>query len=298
MTIIFTFIISLNEESMIIFPFKIIGLPSLRDVEEKEEKESYNSIKFFNDEFSFRMFSPVKIGSPPQDIIAFINFNYNNLLIGKLLQIPEKIYPISFYKGYKYDESYSFINITSKNNTQKLDSKNDICNEKLYLFSNIRDLEENIYTAFPNFEFRIEKNTKFINNSLYGLIIGLQLKDDKKYETNFFNQIIKKNIISSNVISFEFKNENEGFLILGKYPHEYMPEKYKEENFKMIYPYWLKDAYLTNFEINFQEIYSSINEEKYIIQKFAKGYLLINIGLIIGIKEYKNFVEKQFLINI
>ena len=52
-TIIFSFIISLNEESMIIFPFKIIG-----DVEEKEEKESYNSIKFFNDEYTFRMFSP------------------------------------------------------------------------------------------------------------------------------------------------------------------------------------------------------------------------------------------------
>ena len=298
-TIIFTFIISLNEESMIIFPFKIIGLPSLGDVEEKEEKESYDSIQFFNDEFTFRMFSPVKIGSPPQDIIAFINFNYNHLLIGKLLQMPEKIYPIYLYKGYKYNESYSFINITSINNTKTLDSKNFICNETLHLFSKIKDIEENIYTPFPNFEFRIEKNTKFINKSLYGLIIGLQLKDDKKHETNFLKQIIKKNIISSNIISFEFKNENEGFLILGKYPHEYMPEKYKEENFKMIYPYRLKDAYLTSFEINFQEIYSSINEEKYIIQKFAKEYLFINIGLIIGVKEYfhlsyKNFIEKQF----
>ena len=181
MTTIFTFIVSLNEESMIIFPFKTIGLSYLGDV---EEKESYNSIKFFDNEYDFRMLSAVKIGSPPQDIIAFINFNYNNLLIGKLLQIPEKIYPISFYKGYKYDESYSFINITSKNNTQKLDSKNDICNEKLYLFSNIRDLEENIYdkslyTPFQNFEFRIEKDIKLFNNSLYGLIIGLQLKDDE-----------------------------------------------------------------------------------------------------------------------
>ena len=78
MTTIFAFIISLNEESIIILPFKIIGLPSLEDV---EEKESYNGIKFFYDQFSFRMFSPVKLGSPPQDIIAFINFNYNHLLL-------------------------------------------------------------------------------------------------------------------------------------------------------------------------------------------------------------------------
>ena len=291
MTTIFAFIISLNEESIIILPFKIIGLPSLEDV---EEKESYNSIKFFNDKYTFRMFSPLKLGSPPQDIIAFINFNYNHLLLGKLLQMPENIYPISFYKGYKYDESYTFINITSINNTKKLDSKNCICNETIYLFSKIKDLEENIYTPFPSFEFRIEKNTNFINKSLYGLIIGLQLKDDKKHETNFLKQIIKKNIISSNIISFEFKNENEGFLILGKYPHEYMPEKYKKENFKMIYPYRLKDAYLTNFVINFEEIYSSINDEKYLIQKFAQGYLFINTGFIEGVKEYKNFIEKQF----
>jgi len=291
---IFTFIISLNEESMIIFPFKIVGLSSLGDVEEKNEKQSYNGIKFFYDQYSFRMFSPVKLGSPPQDIIAFINFNYNYLLIGKLLEIPQKIYPNSFYKGYKYDKSYSFINITSINNTKKINSKNFICNEKLYLFSKIKDLEENIYTSFPNFEFTIEKNIRFDYNSIYGLIIGLQLKDDKNYETNLLNQINTKNIISSNIISFEFKNENEGILILGKYPHEYMPKKYKKENFKMIYSYRLKDSYLTNFAINFEEIYSSINKEKYLIQKFAKGYLFINIGLIIGISEYKNFIEKLF----
>ena len=294
MTTIFSFIISLNEESMIVLPFKIIGLPSFRDAKEKKEKESYNSIEFFKDEYTFRMFSPVKIGSPPQDIIALINFNFNHLLIGKLLQIPKKIYPISFYKGYKYDKSYSFINVTSINNTKKLDSKNIICNEKLYLFSKIKDVEENIYTSFPNFEFKIEKDTKYINNSLYGLIIGMKLKNDKKYEANFINQIIKKNIISSNIISFEFKNENEGLLILGKYPHEYMPKRYKEENFKMIYPNRLKDTYLTNFVINFEEIYSSINKEKYLIQKFTQGYLFINTGFIIGVKEYRNFIEEQF----
>ena len=54
------------------------------------------------------MLTPIQIGYPKQDIIAFINFNYNNLLIGELLQIPNKIYSNTFYKGYKYNKSYSF----------------------------------------------------------------------------------------------------------------------------------------------------------------------------------------------
>jgi hypothetical protein len=73
-----------------------------------------------------------------------------------------------------------------------------------------------------------------------------------------------------------------------------MPKKYKEETFKMIYPNRIKDAYLTNFVIIFEEIYSSINKEKYLIQKFAQGYLFINTGFIIGVKEYRNFIEQQF----
>ena len=93
------------------------------------------------------MFIHIQIGYPQQDIIAFINFNHNNLLLGELLEIPNNIYPNSFYKGYKYDKSFSFINITNQNITKNINSKTFICEEKLFLFTKIKDIDKNIYIS-------------------------------------------------------------------------------------------------------------------------------------------------------
>ena len=290
--ILFNIIISYNNESMLIFPFKIFGLASLNNLKDHKNNEIYDSFKFFKDHYSIRMFTPMQIGYPQQDIIAFINFNHNNLLIGELLQIPNKIYPNSFYKGYKYNKSFSFKNITNQNITKNINSKTFICEEKLFLFTKIKDIDKNIYTCFSDFKFTIEKNIKNNNNSLYGLILGLKF-DDTDYETNFLKQI-KDRIISSNIISFEFTKENEGLLIIGKYPHEYFSEKYKEENLKTIYLNQPKDLFLTNFLVNFYEIYSSINNQKIEIQKYTKGYIFLDMGVAIGVREYRDFIEKYF----
>ena len=292
-SIIFAFIKSLKEGSYIVFPFKAVGLPFLKNIERREKNGLYNSLNFLNDHYNFGIYSPVEIGSPPQDIIAYINFNHNNLSIGDLLQIQNNIYPDYFYNSYMYDKSYSFINITSKNETQKIDSKTFICDEKLYLFSKIKDIEKNKYTCFSNFKFTFEKKIIYNNNSIYGLIIGLKLHDID-YETNFLNQIKNRNIISSYILSFDFTKENEGLLIIGKYPHEYFPEKYNEDNFKLIYSSQPSDAYLTSFVINFDEINSSVNNEKIEIQKSTKGHIFPNMDLIIGVKEYRTFIEKHF----
>ena len=285
--------ISCKNESILVFPFKIIGINSLHGFKQEKNNDIYDSLKFCNDHYSSRMLTPIQIGYPQQDIIASINFNHNNLLIGELLQIPDKIYPNSFYKGYKFNKSFSFKNITNQNFTKNTFSTTFICEEKLFLFTKIKDIEKNIYTCFSDFKFTIEKNIKNNNYSLYGLILGLKL-DDIDYETNFLKQINNKKIISSNIISFEFTKENEGLLIIGKYPHECLSEKYKEENFKIIYSYQQKNSFLTNFIINFDEIYSSINNAKIEIQKSIKGYLYLNIGLIIGVKEYRDFIENYF----
>ena len=53
--------------------------------------------------------------------------------------------------------------------------------------------------------------------------IGLSL-DEYNFEINFMKQMHDRNIISSYIISFEFKNENEGLIIIGKYLHELFPE--------------------------------------------------------------------------
>lgn len=285
-------ITTLKNESLILFPFKIIELPYIKVSETEEGNEIYNYLKFFNDHYSFRMFTQIQIGTPPQNIISFINFNYNNLLLGELAQVPYNIYPDSFYDGYKYNKSSSFINITSQNINKNFNSKSLVCEEKLYLFSNIKNIEQNKCTS-SNFKFAMEKKIKENNNLSYGLIIGLKL-DDIYYETNFLKQIKNKNLISSYIISFEFTKENEGLLVIGKYPHEYIPEKYKEENYKSFYSVQPTETYLTNFVINFDEIYSFINNDKIEIQNIVKGHIFPNMGLIEGVKQYQIFIEKEF----
>ena len=52
--------------------------------------------------------------------------------------------------------------------------------------------------------------------------------------------------------------------------------------------------YLTNFIINFDEIFSFSNNEKYFLQKTRKGNIILNSGLIIGTNEYMQFIFNHF----
>ena len=294
----FILINSIKEESMIVFPFKTISLPFFKDYRKDQNNDisnkSYNSTKFFDEHYIFRILSPMKIGDPPQEIIAFINIYYEKLLIGELLEIPDKIFDNSFYRGYNYKKSSSFINLTLNNiNLFNNESKIFIGEEKIYLFTSINDIQNNKYSCFPNFRFNIEKTIEYNNNLLYGLIIGLVLSDNY-YESNFMRQIHDRNIISKYIVSFEFTNNEDGMLIIGKYPHEYSPDKYSEENLKSFYSYQPRTMYLTNFVISFNEIYSLIDNEKYSLKQKSRSILVLNSRLIIGTKEYMEFIENYF----
>ena len=116
---------SLNNESLIVFPFKSISLPSVNtnydNTNNKSLNNNYNILTFFNDEYLFRLFSTVKIGNPPQNIVAFVNSIYDKLLIGELWNLPNNIYQDDFYLGYQYNKSSSFINLTYENETINAD---------------------------------------------------------------------------------------------------------------------------------------------------------------------------------
>ena len=255
----------------------------------------YNSLTFFNEYYIFKILSNVKIGTPPQDVISFINAYYDNLLIGELFPIPNNVFNNSLYLGYHYSKSLSFINLTSEDSPNNKDSSIEIFTGKdnLYLYTDINDIKYNKYTYFSNFKFNFENIIMHKNNSLYGLSIGLTL-DEYNYSTNFMRQIHDRNLISSYLVSFEFKNETEGIIIIGKYPHEIYPQKYKEEDYKSFYSYQPRTMYLNNFVINFDEIYSFLNKEKYYLQKSTKSNLILNAGLIIGTNEYLQFIINNF----
>ena len=72
--------------------------------------KNYNSSLFYQHHHIYKILSFIKMGNPPQDVIAYIKPQSDSLLIGEL-EIPNDIYSTSFYKGYLYNASSSFINI-------------------------------------------------------------------------------------------------------------------------------------------------------------------------------------------
>ena len=299
---ILLFSICINNDSTIFFKFKTISIPFLKNnpnkINENNNSDTsntqYNSLSFFNEYYSYKILSNIRIGTPPQEIIALINTYYDNLLIGELFEIPYNLFKNLLYKGYQYNESLSFVNLTSDYNFSNEDSFEIFKGEdNLYLFTDFNDIKYNKYTCFSNFMFNLEKNIKNKNNSLYGLSIGLTL-DENNYSTNFMRQIHNRNIISSYLVSFEYINETEGIIIIGKYPHEIFPEKYKEEDYKSFYSYQPRTMYLNNFVINFDEIFSFLDKEKYYLQKTTRSNIILNIGLIIGTSEYMQFIINNF----
>ena len=298
---LFSFIICINDSSMIIFPFKIIYLSFLNGYRKDENnfisnnhtlKNIYNSSRFIDENYILSFVTPIKIGEPAQEIISYINIYNDNLLLGELKDIHEKIFPDSFYKGYHYDKSFSFRNITSEKIFTD-ESQISIGEEKIYFYTNINDIKKSKYTCFSNFQFKFENQiVDDKNNSLFGMNIGLILSNDD-LKTNFMKQLNDKNIISKYVISFEFTNDDEGMLFIGKLPHEFLPNKYSEKQYKSFYSYQPRTMYMTNFVIIFDEIYSKINNEKISLNKI-KSSLSINLGLIIGTHEYMKFIENNF----
>ena len=290
---LFPIIISFDNDTIIIFPFKIISKINGTNLNNVTLVKNYNSSIFYLQHYIYKILSFIKMGNPPQDVIAHIKPQSDSLLIGEL-EISNNIYSNYFYKGYQYNASSSFINISYQNNSNNEDLPTTFLGqENLYLYTEFNNLKENIYSLISHCNFKIENQIIYNKNNIYGLNIGLSL-DEYNFETNFMKQMHDRNIISSYIISFEFKNENEGIIIIGKYLHELFPEKYSQNQFKSFYSHQPRTMYLTNFIIEFNEIYSYKNNEKFYLQKSTKSNIILNSGVIIGTNEYMQFINNNF----
>ena len=67
-----------KEEPFIIIPFKSAYISYLRNNYINQDNK-YNHFIFFNENYNLRMYSKIKIGTPPQDVIAILNTNIEYL---------------------------------------------------------------------------------------------------------------------------------------------------------------------------------------------------------------------------
>ena len=291
------------NSSSIIFPFKIISSPYLTgyrsDKNNYNNKEIYNSTQFFNDHYIFKLLTLIQIGSPPINLISQLELYQDSFLIKNYPEVNFEIFNEIKNKGYQYQNSIAFRNLSNIINSNN-DNNQNICEDDLFLFTNINDIKENKYTCFHNIKLELKKsNPNHNNNIIYNsLFFGLSLDSDNSL-TNFIRQIYSKKIISSLIISFEYNineisKEYDGIIILGNYPHQIMPEKYREEDLISFYSNQPNVMFITNFYICLDEI-SSINKDmtKNIFDN-KRTILQLNSDLILGTVEYLSFIEKNF----
>ena len=124
----------------------------------------------------------------------------------------------------------------------------------------------------------------------YSGILGLNLKNqlDKESDNLLYN-LKKKNLISNYIWTYEFIDDKEekGNLIIGEFPHNYNPKKYKEELLKY-----------TNVEIfgsyiDWYILFNDIKIGNYSID-IRKVLLSLNFGLIKGTKQLEEILINNY----
>jgi hypothetical protein len=203
----FLFLQYFFTKSIIIFPFK------------KNDSEFYfEKDKKFSDYLYKRIYINITIGTPPQIIPTYLNFDktsfyfsseenkiYNKLDSSSYKQLEEnKSYSKESFKYGNYS-SDNFILINEKNKETKIN------NITFFLVSN------HLYSDFKPGEMGL----KLINN--------LEVT-----KSNFIFQLKNKQLINNTSFSLIFDNNNDGKLIIGTYPHLYDNKHFKKENLRLI----------------------------------------------------------------
>jgi hypothetical protein len=187
----------------------------------------------------------------------------------------------------KNDNKYCINNSTSFN-TKDISS-----------IDNIYQLAEDIFTFQSNnttLLFFIEKNENITNNANYTPVIGLKIPliSAGNICPNFILDLKNKNIIKKYIWSIRYDYKYDGEFTIGDELSVYNSKKYPESQYDKIY---LSPKNTINFDVVFIPEISYKQSSDMIIKKqfnITEAYININSGVIIGTKEYKDYIDVYF----
>ena len=298
--IFYIFYISFNlYESYVILNLK-------KFINETELKEEYSPEIFINNLFN-KYYSLLNIGYPPQK--TEIQFSLNDFS----LSMKENICLTSNY--YNKNKSLT-ISQTHEYDTSSSSKKIIIVNESIEFPVYNKSTNTLSYKSIPNFIFQYNK--KEINESIEEnnldkeisakacMIYGFKFYSEQGslITKNLFYVLKKNDIIKYENFFYKFYSEEEkkinGFdvaIIIGEQPHEYDNKKYKEENYfktkavKMI----LEPGWIFEFKnYYFLSNGTRINFGTSATDNVVRGWLWLDLDIIIGIKDYYNGIKKDF----
>ena len=272
---------------MIIFPLlHFIFLKIVKSEIKLSFEKQYYSLPLTKENIFINLFynqliAKINIGSGKQEMKLLLKFlEYNTFIFGKELE--EKN-----LTKYKNETSSTFKLITKKAEHYVIQRFNLAykCEDTFYLNNK----------EYKNFKFLLvtELNNDHVNYKLIeGGVLGLKKETETIQDIDDYTFIImlkKLNYIDSYsfTIKYDINNKNKGEIIFGNDPHEY-DKNYNEKSYLKTRAYNFNGNF--NYGFIFDEIYSNENY----FNEFLNAGVAIDFGVIIGVPEYKKFLDKLF----
>ena len=248
--------INLTYESYIVYPFK----------KSTKENKSYPENLLQND-----LEITLKIGTPPQSVDLNLRSRiYTFFVTSSQVNLP--------YKLFNEKESTSLVQISKRetNFTNMEYSKGLKISESIY----INDKELKGITLMLG--------TELAYNECGALGLRLINSHESSNDLSFIYQIKKYANLDSYTFTLKYKNDEEGDLIIGAYPHVY-DNKFNEKNF--LYSKAGSNKNGVNWVLNFDVIRYN-NKSVNVGPK--KSLINIEYGLIQAPFKYKNYFKNNF----
>ena len=275
----------LNQFNNIFIPFRTKNLRIDYENENYEyinnSRKSLNASSFLNKWFYNGIYFNIKIGNPTQQLQTFLNFDNSNLSIEKCGNNIDNL-------DYSLSKERLFSSKTLKINEIKNNeyiSTYILCND-YFSFYDTSNYFSNLYINEKynglNFLYNNNDNKEKLCGNL-----GLNLNNNE--DTNFIEQLKKKNIISKYIWTLDYQTLSQGVIVIGSEPHFYDSNSNFFSQYKTIY------SNLNKNKNSWSILFDKINiEGTNIYLKNRNVELCIDHGLIIGTEEYKNIIEQSF----
>ncbi len=223
------------------------------------------------------LYITLQIGTPPQEIPIFLNFeSYIFYISGLNLN---GIYNEKKTSTFKYRIS----NRTSSFYSEQISEGYDVIDTIKLNDINNNKLELNTFNFIIPTKITKNQEKVFLQSSL-----GLKMHDSVLLsKTNLIMQLKDNSIVDSFGWTIKYINEDEGELIIGGYPHEY--DSNFDENFFRNTKAEVRYS-VVNWDLLFDNIYSGKKE----IDGIKHVELDINLGFIRGITSYEKLLNEQF----
>lgn len=241
----------------ITFPFKKIISPDI------------NESDFYSNIAQNRIYTTIKIGTPPQEIKVQI----------KMLQFSLCVRNNTIYDN---NTSSSYKKNGNEFSSYNVDYYRAISSNESFIIGN-----EN--KTLDNIKFMLTTNSKYDSDGIF----GLQIHENNylTYGHGLIHQLKLKKLINNEIFFFNYdSSKDEGELIIGEYPHslDKFGDKYPKSQLETT------SIHIPSFDILYNVLFRSVYWDGKEIETSAIGKMNIEDGFIIGSKYYEDAVYKFF----